>query len=63
MLVNSDPPEHGRYRRMLTYPFTAKRVEALRPAIQQITDELIDTMLAGPGRPTWSRRWRCPCPR
>jgi cytochrome P450 len=48
MLVNSDPPEHGRYRRMLTYPFTAKRVEALRPVIQQITDELIDAMLDGP---------------
>jgi cytochrome P450 len=48
MLVNSDPPEHGRYRRMLTYPFTTKRVEALRPAIQQITDQLFDTMLAGP---------------
>jgi cytochrome P450 len=48
MLVNSDPPEHSRYRRMLTAPFTAKRVEALRPPIQKITDELIDTMLAGP---------------
>jgi len=48
MLVNSDPPEHSRYRRMLTYSFTAKRTEALRPAIQEVTDQLIDTMLAGP---------------
>ncbi len=48
MLVNSDPPEHGRFRRMLTYPFTAKRVEAMRSSIQTITDGLLDAMLAGP---------------
>jgi cytochrome P450 len=48
MLVNSDPPEHNRFRRMLTRPFTTKRIEALRPYIQKITDELLDTMLAGP---------------
>src|SRR6202789_391714 len=33
---------------MLSKPFTFKRVEALRPAIQQITDDAIDAMLAGP---------------
>jgi cytochrome P450 len=33
---------------MLSRPFTFKRVEALRPAIQQITDDHIDAMLAGP---------------
>jgi cytochrome P450 len=50
-IFNSDAPEHTRFRRLMTFPFTAKRVEALRPVIQQITDDLIDTMLAGP-RPT-----------
>ena len=29
-------------------PFTFKRVEGLRPAIQQVTDECIDAILAGP---------------
>src|SRR6201991_403556 len=43
-----DAEEHTRYRRMLSKPFTFKRVEGLRPAIQQITDEHIDAMLAGP---------------
>ncbi|WP_371786039.1 cytochrome P450 [Streptosporangium subroseum] len=43
-----DDPEHARLRRMVTAPFAIKRVEALRPAVQKITDELIDTMLAGP---------------
>ncbi|MFD8964378.1 cytochrome P450 [Streptomyces sp. NPDC059568] len=43
-----DDPEHARLRRMVTAPFAIKRVQALRPAIQKIVDELIDTMLAGP---------------
>jgi cytochrome P450 len=43
-----DAEEHTRYRRMLSKPFTFKRVETLRPSIQQITDEHIDAMLAGP---------------
>ncbi|MEV6866505.1 cytochrome P450 [Streptosporangium subroseum] len=43
-----DDPEHARLRRMVTAPFAIKRVEALRPAVQKITDELIDNMLAGP---------------
>ncbi|MEV7038423.1 cytochrome P450 [Amycolatopsis sp. NPDC051061] len=47
-IFNTDAPEHTRFRRLMTFPFTAKRVEALRPAIQQITDDLIDKMLAGP---------------
>ena len=33
---------------MLSKPFTYKRVEGLRPAIQKITDEHIDAILAGP---------------
>jgi cytochrome P450 len=47
-IFNTDAPEHTRLRRLMTFPFTAKRVEALRTVIQKITDDLIDTMLAGP---------------
>ena len=47
-VFTSDAEEHTRFRRMLSKPFTFKRVEDLRPVIQQITDEHIDTMLAGP---------------
>ncbi|MFI7504741.1 cytochrome P450 [Streptomyces sp. NPDC049687] len=46
--LNMDDPEHARIRRMVTAPFTIKRMEALRPTVQRITDELIDAMLAGP---------------
>ncbi|MFE5022990.1 cytochrome P450 [Streptomyces sp. NPDC056656] len=45
---NTDGAEHARWRRMLTSSFTRRRMEILRPAIQKITDDLIDTMLAGP---------------
>ncbi|MFE9168788.1 cytochrome P450 family protein [Streptomyces kebangsaanensis] len=44
MLV-SDPPQHTRLRSLVTRAFTARRVEALRPRIQRITDELLDAML------------------
>jgi cytochrome P450 len=47
-VFTADAEEHTRFRRMLSKPFTFKRVEGLRPAIQQITDEHIDAMLAGP---------------
>jgi cytochrome P450 len=47
-VFTADGEEHTRFRRMLSKPFTFKRVEALRPTIQQITDESIDAMLAGP---------------
>ncbi|WP_217236234.1 cytochrome P450 [Streptomyces sp. AC555_RSS877] len=41
-----DDPEHARLRRMVTAPFAVKRVEALRPGVQKIVDDLIDGMLA-----------------
>ena len=46
--IGMDDPEHARLRRMVTAAFSIKRVEALRPAIQKIVDELIDDLLAGP---------------
>src|SRR6201996_5699715 len=46
-VFTSDGEEHPRFRRMLSKPFTFKRVEALRPAVQKITDDHIDALLAG----------------
>jgi cytochrome P450 len=46
-VFNSDGDLHTHYRRMMTKPFTVKRVAALIPAIERITNEHIDTMLAG----------------
>ncbi|MEO3873891.1 cytochrome P450 [Nonomuraea sp. B12E4] len=46
--ISMDDPGHARLRRMVTAPFTVRRIEALRPAVQRIVDRLIDDMLAGP---------------
>ncbi|WP_320775392.1 cytochrome P450 [Streptomyces sp. CRN 30] len=46
--VGMDDPEHARLRRMISGTFTIKRVEAMRPAVQRMTDTFIDAMLAGP---------------
>jgi cytochrome P450 len=47
-MLTMDDPDHAALRRLLTSSFTVKKMEALRPGIQQIVDGLIDEMLAGP---------------
>src|ERR1700757_623480 len=47
-VFTSDAEEHTRFRRMLSKPFTFKRVEGLRPAVQKIADNHIDAILVGP---------------
>lgn len=37
-----DPPDHTRLRKLVVQAFSAKRVDALRPRIQRITDEVLD---------------------
>ncbi|MGW6281893.1 cytochrome P450 [Kribbella sp. NPDC055071] len=46
--ITMDDPDHARMRRMVTAPFMIKRVEAMRPQVQEIVDGLIDDLLAGP---------------
>ena len=43
-LIHSDPPDHTRLRGLITKAFTPRVVEAMRPRIQQITDELLDAV-------------------
>ncbi|GAB3275399.1 cytochrome P450 [Kineosporia babensis] len=38
---------HMRWRRLLSRLFTAKRMQALRPRITELTNELVDDMIAG----------------
>lgn len=47
-LMQMDAPEHTTHRRRLTADFMVKKMEAMRPTIQQIVDGLIDDLLAGP---------------
>ncbi|TWP50383.1 cytochrome P450 [Lentzea tibetensis] len=43
-MLDSDPPDHTRLRRLVGKAFTARRVEALRPRIVALTDELLDAL-------------------
>ncbi|HEX6521827.1 MAG TPA: cytochrome P450 [Streptosporangiaceae bacterium] len=47
-MIAMDPPEHTRLRKLVAGAFTEKRIQALRPRVTRIVDDLIDAMLAGP---------------
>ncbi|MEU2061260.1 cytochrome P450 [Streptomyces sp. NPDC013455] len=41
-MLNSDAPKHTRLRRLINSAFTPKRVQALRPRIEEIVENLLD---------------------
>ncbi|WP_018222381.1 LLM class flavin-dependent oxidoreductase [Salinispora pacifica] len=43
-ILSMDPPDHTRLRRLVGKAFGPKRMEQLRPRVQQITDELLAEM-------------------
>jgi len=43
-MLNLDPPDHDRLRKLVNKAFTARRVEELRPRITAITAALLDDM-------------------
>ncbi|MFD6167385.1 cytochrome P450 [Streptomyces coeruleorubidus] len=43
-LFTMDPPEHTRLRKLVLREFTNRRVQQLRPRIQELTDGLLDSM-------------------
>ncbi|MGH9274757.1 MAG: cytochrome P450 family protein [Acidimicrobiales bacterium] len=45
-MLNVDPPDHTRLRRLVAVAFTHRRVEALRPRIQVLVDQLLDDIEA-----------------
>ncbi len=52
-MLTADPPDHTRFRRLVSKAFTPKVINDLEPAIREITTTLIDEMLAAvaPGDP------------
>ncbi|MFF4697818.1 cytochrome P450 family protein [Streptomyces chattanoogensis] len=45
-LLNIDPPDHTRLRRLVSKAFTPRRVAAFAPRVQELTDRLIDSFSA-----------------
>jgi cytochrome P450 len=48
-ILNLDPPDHTRLRRLVQGTFTPKMVEALRPRVQSLVDETLDAMAVDGG--------------
>ncbi|HEY0496622.1 MAG TPA: cytochrome P450 [Kutzneria sp.] len=46
MFIAMDPPDHGRYRKLLTGQFTVRRMRSLEPRIHQMVVEHLDAMQA-----------------
>jgi cytochrome P450 len=45
-LLNSDPPDHTRLRKLVARAFTARRVAGLRPRVEAVTASLLDALEA-----------------
>jgi cytochrome P450 len=43
-MLAADPPDHTRLRRLVSAAFTARRIEELRPRIEEITTGLLDAL-------------------
>jgi cytochrome P450 len=46
-MLNVDPPEHTRLRRLVMRAFTSRAVERMQPVIEAIADELLDDIDCG----------------
>ena len=45
-MLSVDPPDHTRLRRLVSAAFSPRTVEALRPRVQTIVDDLLDNLAA-----------------
>ena len=48
-MLDREPPDHTRLRRLVSQAFTPRRVEALRPVVQRLADDLVDAFVAKGG--------------
>ncbi|GAA2060015.1 cytochrome P450 [Streptomyces albiaxialis] len=60
-LLNIDPPDHTRLRRLVSKAFTPRRVAAFAPRVQELSDALIDSF-AGRGEADLIHEYAFPLP-
>ncbi|MFD1832635.1 cytochrome P450 [Streptomyces desertarenae] len=60
-LLNIDPPDHTRLRRLVSTAFTPRRVAAFEPRVRELADRLIDGF-AGRGRADLIHEFAFPLP-
>jgi cytochrome P450 len=48
-MLNANPPDHTRMRKLVSAAFTRRRIELLEPRIREIATELLDEMAAADG--------------
>ncbi|MFR9731778.1 cytochrome P450 family protein [Saccharopolyspora sp. MS10] len=46
-MLNADPPDHTRLRKLLARDFTVRRIAALRPRVQELVTGLLDELPTG----------------
>ena len=62
LFLRLDDPEHARIRQMLTREFSVKRTRAMSDQLLEVTDELIDAMLAKGGPVDFIKDFALPLP-
>ena len=60
-MLNMDPPDHTRIRRLVVKAFTKQRVESLRAPVRRTADELLDAV-EGAGRADLVAAYAAPLP-
>lgn len=61
-LLRIDPPDHTRLRKLVTKAFVPRRVEELRPRVQQLTGDLLDRLAAADPVPDLIAQYAAPLP-
>ncbi len=62
VFAQMDPPEHTAERRLLAGEFSVRRVEALRPKVQAIVDDVVGSLAEKPGAADLVQDFAMPLP-
>ncbi|MFG3044801.1 cytochrome P450 [Streptomyces sp. NPDC048241] len=61
-MTTADGADHRRLRSLVSRAFTPRRVEGLRPRVEELTDALLDELTAGEGVVDLRKRFALPLP-